>query len=550
MEAFRARRVAQRFDFWWMMPHAEWQDEPGTIAGKLPYASIPRIFVSGALLFGVVLAVMVAWLLHYTFDRVEIHTANETQNLSNVLVQIIEGAIDKIDLSLLTAKDEIERLHASGMREPAALTAFLGRLQDRTPIADALRTTDTNGNAVYGRDIPLGSPVSLADRDYFVYLRDHPDAGLFISEPTLGRITKEWGLLFARRLSDETGAFAGVVFCRVNLSTFQRLFAGIKLGERGAANLRDAAGGFITGALPDEDIGKMVGSRNVSPEFRRRLDAGEASGHFYTPAGFDGVPRIVAFGKVGKYPLYVSVGVASDEYLKEWKREAVAMVGFVALFTLLATSAALHAGRSMQRRIKAREALYRQEERARAISELAYHDTLTGLPNRRLLLDRLAQALAASNRSRRYGALLFLDLDNFKSLNDRYGHVVGDLLLVEVASRLVACVREMDTVARFGGDEFVVMIPELATDRRESLEEGTVIGGKILEALAKPYALPLRQDWQAAEIIMHHCSASLGAALFFAHDLGSEDIVKNADAAMYQAKRAGRGQMRFAGPDH
>jgi len=177
--------------------------------------------------------------------------------------------------------------------------------------------------------------------------------------------------------------------------------------------------------------------------------------------------------------------------------------------------------------------------------ELASHDTLTKLPNRRLLDDRLDQAMAASKRSGRYGALIFLDLDNFKLLNDTQGHEVGDLLLIEAADRLKSCVREVDTVTRFGGDEFVVVVSGLSLDRSESTAQAGIVAKKIRAALAKPYTLQIRREGKAETTVEHQCTASIGLVLFSKHDASRKDILKWADAAMYQAKEAGRNLIRF-----
>ncbi|MFT3848782.1 MAG: diguanylate cyclase [Propionivibrio sp.] len=174
------------------------------------------------------------------------------------------------------------------------------------------------------------------------------------------------------------------------------------------------------------------------------------------------------------------------------------------------------------------------------IKYLAFYDQLTGLPNRRLFNDRLQQAMAASKRNRLYGALMFLDLDNFKPLNDGQGHAVGDLLLIEVARRLKASVREMDTVARFGGDEFVVMLAELGMDGDESAAQAKLVGEKIRLALAAPYSLTVKNEDDSDTTIAHRCTVSIGAALFLDHESNRGDILKRADAAMYQAKSDGR----------
>lgn len=179
------------------------------------------------------------------------------------------------------------------------------------------------------------------------------------------------------------------------------------------------------------------------------------------------------------------------------------------------------------------------------IRNLAFYDPLTLLPNRRLLNDRLGQAMAASKRSGCYGALMFLDLDNFKPLNDAHGHVVGDTLLIEVAARLNHCVREMDTVARFGGDEFVVMLSDLNPDKTESTAQATLVADKIRVALSAPFRLTTERPGTTDTVIEHRCTASIGVALFFDHQTSPSDTLNRADAAMYLAKQAGRNSIRF-----
>ena len=173
------------------------------------------------------------------------------------------------------------------------------------------------------------------------------------------------------------------------------------------------------------------------------------------------------------------------------------------------------------------------------IQNLAYKDALTGLSNRRLLLDRLHIALATSARSKQYGALLFLDLDKFKVINDTQGHSDGDLLLIEVARRLGACVREVDTVARQGGDEFVVLVERLGA----SLEEATRAAAKIAETIRKTLAEP----YLINQVSMHS-SSSIGVALFCGSDINVEELIKRADMAMYQSKDGGRNRIRFFDP--
>lgn len=174
------------------------------------------------------------------------------------------------------------------------------------------------------------------------------------------------------------------------------------------------------------------------------------------------------------------------------------------------------------------------------IELLAFYDPLTGMPNRRLLQDRLQQSFSASARHNNHGALLFIDLDNFKLLNDSKGHNFGDLLLVEVAARLQTCVRKVDTAARLGGDEFVILLGDLGDEQEQAAAAMEAISEKILNTLSKPYML---KEYE------YHGSASIGIYLFSRNDdINVEEALKFADSAMYLAKNAGRNTMRFYDP--
>jgi diguanylate cyclase (GGDEF)-like protein/PAS domain S-box-containing protein len=182
-----------------------------------------------------------------------------------------------------------------------------------------------------------------------------------------------------------------------------------------------------------------------------------------------------------------------------------------------------------------------QRKRSEAeIQRLAYYDGLTGLPNRSLLLDRLAKTLALSRRRLCHGALLFIDLDNFKDLNDSLGHDVGDKLLQQVGQRLGTCVREGDTVARLGGDEFVVMLEDLSEQTDEAAAQAEAVAEKILLTLNRVYALDGKQ---------HFSSPSIGVTMFHDSLQSVDELLKRADLAMYEAKAAGRNTMRFFDPE-
>lgn len=170
------------------------------------------------------------------------------------------------------------------------------------------------------------------------------------------------------------------------------------------------------------------------------------------------------------------------------------------------------------------------------IKLLAFYDELTELPNRRLLLERLSHALASSHRNNKKGALFFIDMDNFKNLNDTLGHDMGDLLLQQVAQRLTASVREDDTVARLGGDEFVVMLEGLNESSLDVMTEVELVGNKILVALNENYQLGAYN---------YHSTPSIGATLFNGYEKDISEVIKQADEAMYQAKSQGKNALRF-----
>ncbi len=191
------------------------------------------------------------------------------------------------------------------------------------------------------------------------------------------------------------------------------------------------------------------------------------------------------------------------------------------------------ANRELKRDIARRKAA---EEK---IEQLAFYDPLTGLPNRRLFNDRLKHCFAASNRHRGYGALLFIDLDNFKTLNDTKGHTTGDELLVIAATRLKSCMREGETIARLGGDEFVAILENLGDEPDHAASSAEMVGHKFLSALSQPYVL-LGQEYLG--------TASIGISLFHAQEVSTDELLMRADSAMYQAKNKGRNTLRFYDP--
>ena len=199
-----------------------------------------------------------------------------------------------------------------------------------------------------------------------------------------------------------------------------------------------------------------------------------------------------------------------------------------------------HSSRGMTHWVSVARDITERKAAVDEIEHLAFYDTLTQLPNRKLLMDRLERALNRSENSASLGALMFIDLDQFKVLNDTLGHAKGDLLLQKVALRLASCVRLSDTVARLGGDEFVVMLEELGEDTEAATDYAKTSAEKILASLSEPYELAGYQ---------HHGTCSVGIACFTGQGQSVGDLLKQADLAMYQAKAAGRNMLCFFDPD-
>ena len=195
-----------------------------------------------------------------------------------------------------------------------------------------------------------------------------------------------------------------------------------------------------------------------------------------------------------------------------------------------------------------KESLRLSEAALQTATEQSLHDPLTKLPNRRLFDDRLSQAIFSSNRSGYYNAVLFLDLNNFKLLNDTYKHAAGDLVLIETAERLKSCIRQADTVARFGGDEFAVILNNLHIDKNESTQQAQNIAEKIRTVLLAPHLLTIKNEGKADTTIEHCCTVSIGVVIFIDKQASLTNltrIIDFADTAMYQAKKDGGNSIRF-----
>ena len=720
--------------------------------------------------------------LHQSRNLYEAQAQIQTHNIANAIDQSVTAHVDRIDLSLRSVAEELERQLAQGGIRHEEMTAFLLKHEERLPELIGFLVSNAEGGGLLGHQIGPASKVSWAGRDYFIYLRDHPDGGLQMSKPVMGVVNKRPLIVFARRYNYPDGRFAGVVIAPVALTTFADILSKFDIGPQGVAVLRRSDDFSQIARFPDiQTVGAQVGSVTFSDSYRSMANTGADSATYHAIVPSDHIERRVTIKRVQIAPIIISVGEATDDYMADWYRRTQLACLLYAGFALLSLGSGLlmvrvlkesdrqaQAIRDSEARLNAAQAvahlgsyewhapsnvtywsdeIYRLmglepgsaapstelflrhvhpkdlaaveagiarelaqgnnfelryrlcradgserfirnqgrilrdssgqaeqviglaedvteemaaqvEQRIAAvafeshemmailnahkrivrvnsaytevtgrepsellgklpqridpesphfdaeraaeleraleqtgrwegeltvihklgahssrwmtmtavknaegivvnyvvtlqdisehkkalekINNLAFYDQLTGLPNRTLLLERLNHAMTNSARSNSYSALLFIDLDNFKTLNDTQGHDVGDLLLKQVAQEMSNCVREIDTVARLGGDEFVVLLESVGTDSEQAADAVRNVGEKLLLALSRPF-----QSSGAA----HRNSASIGITMFRDKSASRDELMKQADLAMYRSKEGGRNALHFFDPE-
>jgi len=512
--------------------------------------SLSHLYVGFAIVTIIALGVAV-WAVMHLRHEAESRAVLTTKNIALSLEQTFEGKLDTIDLVLQVSADEISHQLATGKPDQQSVTRFLIQQQKRVHL-DLLRATNEKGDAIYGEGVPttITSASSISDRDYFPRLRDDPNPGLVMAKPIIGKLSQKWIWLFARRINKADGSFGGVVYGSIFIDELRKMLAQVKMGQNSVIALRDAEMATVARNTFDSQDHIQIGDKRLSTPAQEALKINPHEGTFLSDTtSIDGFSRWYAYHHNERYGFTIFVGIPTNAVLDEWKFQSAFVIGMLAVFILAAVAYVRQARQAWlgQEQNTANLTQLHEEliQREVQVRQLAFYDPLTSLPNRRLLSDRLSQTMAASKRSGSYCALLFLDLDNFKPLNDQHGHRVGDLLLIEVAERIRSCIREIDTVARLGGDEFVMVISDIGEDKPQSISQANVVAEKIRSLLAEPYRLKVAHQGKQEQIVEHHCSVSIGIALFLNHEVSENDLLACADKAMYQAKMAGRNSIRF-----
>jgi PAS domain S-box-containing protein len=329
-------------------------DEPHTLFVKRLLA----VAVAVDLLF-ISLAALSLWQSRRQFEeRAEI----TTQNLAHALAGHITDAVDKIDLTVLTVADEVEKELAGGGIDARALSALVARQQARLPVLDGLRVVNALGENAYGTGVTPGFRTSVSDRAYFARLRDEPQAGLVISEPVVGRISKKWSIILARRVNRPDGSFGGLVYGTMTTEDFLATFSSIDVGAHGTTSLRDEQLVLIARYPRTPGLLDERGDTTASPELKNLVNVRKTDGSYRTDRGFDHVKRTYSYRKVPNRPLYVLVGLAYEDYLAPWRSEANGVSALAALFVLGTVISSRLVYRGWMRRASAVQALARQGE--------------------------------------------------------------------------------------------------------------------------------------------------------------------------------------------
>lgn len=490
-------------------------------------------------IFGVVTAVVATFLVTIALAAAALIWEERDTALNNTSLQanrFANGAVAALNRSLvdvdvlLASVEETQDLSLLQVEhiDPAAINQSLRTVVRQNLMLRRLALVDAQGRTMASSDNVPPPAIGLPD-DYVARALATDVATLTISEPQHGLDGAENVIFMARHIRTANGtkvlAVAEVLLMQFNTILLQGAdIEGLEV------TLERSNGTLITSDPLRHDL---LGTKLVSP-----LNLAANGMVQQAPARLSQGDALVVALPVIYDDLLVVANIPLRAALGRWQNERSFILWVAGLFAAMVLTAGVMAGWYWTRLAQARSDIKKSKAE---VEQLAFYDYLTGLPNRMLLMDRLGHALAASQRNDRAGALLFLDLDNFKTINDTLGHEAGDVLLKQVAGRLQQNVRNVDTVARFGGDEFIVLLEGLSSNPLEAAEMTRRIGEKMLVTLN----LPFEASGQSFK-----SSASMGAVIFGGSPLPtSADLLKQADIAMYQSKSLGRNKLCFFDPE-
>lgn len=456
--------------------------------------------------------------------------SEQLSNLSSILAEHASQTIFSANTALESIYDAIEMAHIQtegSYRKFASQKELYELLKEKTqtnPVLDVSTFVGSDGKVLnFSREFPPPN-INLKDRDYFQYLSTNDDSATFYSVPVQNKGTGKWVFYLAKRINGKGGEFLGLVLVGVSVEMISTFYKGVSssLGEGASIILYRSDNTLLTRwPLVSKQIG-TVNSLGLIEQSLAHADLKNgvvfSSNAAFTNPDETRITRMLSYKAVKGYPFIVGATLPESVYLSNWYKNAIGVLLATALSLIALMVGTYYLMGSYS---KSAEHYYR-----------ANHDILTGLPNRGLFFDRCSQAINQAKRNKTNLAILFIDLDNLKTVNDSYSHDAGDALLIEVARRLQASVRVSDTVGRIGGDEFVVLLLGSDTDAHV-----LQIAENIRHALMKPV------KYEGVDLVS---SASIGIAMHPTHGEDVTELMRRADAAMYQAKTSGRNTVIFS----
>ena len=485
-----------------------------------------------AWLFAIGLVAAQAAFFAWTVDQEYRHTL-ETEyarlgDAARIADENISGSLRAIDLLLKDVSAEADR-HGDG--DAAAMTDYMAARARAFPEARTVLATSPEG-IVTATTRPGIRGMDVRDRPYYALIR-----GATERDPTMftalaeAKLTRDNVIFATRALFDRDGHWAGVVTAALEIRLFHALLASIRPDDTGTTMVLIGKDGRIVSRAPEPERFVGFDLSTGGSAFERHLATGLKQSFHRLITRTDHLDKLVAVRTVGDRSFVLIVAKPVEAALAPWRARTLHQGLAMLVLSLAVLSLTGLAIRHHGQEARARAAAEAAEQR---VAFLAYHDTLTGLPNRALAEDRMTVAMAYADRANTQSALLFLDLDNFKTINDSAGHQFGDELLKQVADRLSGCVRATDTISRHGGDEFLVVV---ATD--PGPDAVSAVAEKILERLSEPFEILSRTV---------SVSASIGIAVYPEDGRDFETLLRKVDTAMYHAKEIGRNTYRFFDP--
>ncbi len=464
----------------------------------------------------------------------------QVQNMSNAISRGIANNIDKVNQSVRTIKYEMERQLKTGKIDRSSLLDIIGQQKESIADITGVRVISADGDSMVGHMERANPDADIARQEYFTYLKQTRGDSFIYSKPNNASQAGHSVFSVAYRVNYPDGRFAGMVMADMTIDHFKKLMLNFDMGKNGVLVLRDRDLSMFL-RIPETSSGKDSGLGTTPPTstLHKLVASGATSGTYRAVAAYDGAHRIFSYQKLPNAPMYVIAGLAEDDYLAQWRRDLWETVAFLLTFATVTALIGWLLYRTWRQQVAATEALKQGHESLtqlltqlhasqHEIERLAFHDKLTGLPNRVMLVEQMNHAMSQAEHSGELLGVCYLDIDGFKTINDVWGHHIGDAALVEIASRLSVNMRPGDCVARLGGDEFVLLLKNMK--HYAAIEQEVM---RTLEVISQPVNVG-NTDTQL--------TASIGISIYPDDIEDADTLIRRADQAMYIAKRSGKNQ--------